>query len=77
MTVQTPPAQPSLSWRLSSSAVMGFVGGLSRTAMFVGNKVEVHGLDRFRALVDEREDPRNRRRGLITGNMFPIERRGS
>jgi len=34
--------------------------------MYGTNRPEVHGLDRFRALLDEREDPRSRKRGLIT-----------
>ena len=67
MTVQPGPSQPSLPWRASSTAMIGFVGSLSRVLMYGTNRPEIHGLDRFRVLLDERSDPRARKRGLITG----------
>lgn len=59
--------QPSLSWRIGSSITMGAIGVLSRLFMFGANKTEVHGLEDFLALLDEREDINSRKRGLITG----------
>lgn len=47
---------------------MGVCGSLSRIFMFGANKTNVHGLDRFLELIDEREDPDRRQRGLITGS---------
>lgn len=59
--------QPSLSWRIGSSITMGAIGVLSRLFMFGANKTEVHGLEDFLELLDEREDINSRKRGLITG----------
>lgn len=59
--------QPSLSWRIGSSVVMGVTGFLSRTFLLAGNRMEVNGLDKFLRLVDERRDVDERQRGLITG----------
>lgn len=59
--------QPSLSWRIRSSITMGAIGVLSRLFMFGANKTEVYGLQKFLELLDEREDIKCRRRGLITG----------
>ena len=69
--------QPSLSWRIGSSITMGVIGVLSRLFMFGANKTEVHGLESFLELLDEREDINSRKRGLITGervrsSIFPI-----
>lgn len=59
--------QPSLSWRVGSSIVMGMTGFISRTFLLAGNRLEANGLDKFLELVDERRDVDERQRGLITG----------
>lgn len=58
---------PSLSWRFGSSTVMGLMGCLTRAFMQIANKQDSHGLDGFLELVDRREGPEKRQRGLITG----------
>lgn len=68
-----PPAavsRPSLSMRMKSSMIMGITGLISRTFLYGFNKVEVSGLQRFIELVDSREDPEKRQRGLLTGNFY-------
>lgn len=49
---------------------MGAVGLLCRGFLFGLSKTEVHGLDRFLELLDEREKVEGRERGLITGMRF-------
>lgn len=45
---------------------MGAVGLLCKG--FLGfNSIETHGMDRFLRLLDERREPKERERGLITG----------
>lgn len=61
------PPQPSLPWRVGSATVMGLVGSISRIFMFGANRTEVHGLDQFLELLDERRDIDGRERGLLTG----------
>ena len=61
------PAAPSLPWRIGSSAVMGVVGSLTRTFMYVLNSTETHGLESFLEVLDKRKDVDDRERGLITG----------
>ncbi len=61
--------KPSLSWQIGSSITMGTIGVLSRLFMFGANRTEVHGLEKFLVLLDEREDIESRRRGLITGEQ--------
>ncbi|KAH6625717.1 hypothetical protein C7974DRAFT_396592 [Boeremia exigua] len=59
------PEAPSAPWRAASAIVMGAVGLLCKG--FLGlNKVELHGMERFLQLLDERQDPKERERGLIT-----------
>lgn len=58
---------PSLSWRLGSAALMGVMGSLTRLFMHGANTQDSNGLDRFLELVDSREDPSRRKKGLITG----------
>ncbi|KXJ97717.1 hypothetical protein Micbo1qcDRAFT_156691 [Microdochium bolleyi] len=58
--------QPSLPARLASSATITFITAVCRTYLYGLNTVEVTGLDRFLDILDEREDPATRRRGLIT-----------
>lgn len=67
---QRPPYAPPFLWRLGSAAVMGFSGVLCRSFLLAcTSKLEVHGLDRFLQLLDERGDVEGRTRGLITGML--------
>ncbi|KAI9670063.1 MAG: hypothetical protein M1817_004543 [Caeruleum heppii] len=66
MTDGAQPVAPSLPWRLSSSVVMGVTGALCRTFLHGANRTEVHGLDGFLRVLDERQDIEGRERGLIT-----------
>lgn len=60
------PEAPSAPWRAASVFTMGAVGLLCKG--FLGlNKIETHGMDRFLKLLDKRQDPKERERGLITG----------
>jgi len=63
------PLPPSLPWRIGSTAVMAFIGSLSRAFMHGANTQETHGLNAFLDLVDERADVSKRRRGLLTGTL--------
>jgi monolysocardiolipin acyltransferase len=47
---------------------MGAVGALCRGFLYGLSNTEVHGLDGFLELLDERENVERRERGLITGN---------
>lgn len=60
------PEAPSAPWRAASVFTMGAVGLLCKG--FLGlNKIETHGMERFLRLLDERREPKERERGLITG----------
>jgi monolysocardiolipin acyltransferase len=61
------PLRPSLTWRVSSMFTLGLVASLSRLYMFAFEKTDLHGLNDFLKLLDERKRPEDRRRGLITG----------
>ena len=41
--------------------------------MKAGNHSEMHGLDEFLELLDKREDPKKRERGLITGMCLRVK----
>ncbi|KAJ1337463.1 monolysocardiolipin acyltransferase [Microdochium nivale] len=58
--------RPSLAARFASAATITLVTSLCRAFLYGLNTVEVTGLDRFLAILDEREDPAQRQRGLIT-----------
>lgn len=59
------PEAPSAPWRVASIFTMGAVGLLCKG--FLGlNKIETYGMERFLRLLDERQDPKERERGLIT-----------
>lgn len=60
------PAAPSVPWRAASTLTMGAVGLLCKGFLAL-NKIEMHGMERFLRLLDERQDPGQRQRGLITG----------
>ncbi|KAK7966986.1 Bctaz1 [Apiospora aurea] len=64
--VRTPLDQPSLSWRMSSSFILGATSMLCRGFLYGLNTVETTGLDRFLELLDKRKDVDKRERGLIT-----------
>ncbi len=64
---ETPPHEPSLPWRIGSSAVIGVTGGLCRAFLYTFNKTEAPGSDRFLKVLEERNDPEKRTRGLLTG----------
>ena len=57
----------SLPWRVGSTAVMGFIGGVSRLFMTGPNSTKAYGMEKFMDMLDDREDIERRRRGLITG----------
>lgn len=62
--------QPSLSWRMSSSLVLGATSMLCRGFLYGLNTVETTGLDRFLEILDKRKDVDKRERGLITGGFL-------
>ncbi|OTA60293.1 acyltransferase [Hypoxylon sp. EC38] len=65
-TNRLPLQQPSLSWRMTSSIVMGLTATLCRGFLYGLNSVEVIGLERFLDILDKRQDVEKRQRGLIT-----------
>lgn len=67
MAAEERPYEPPFLTRAISNATIGTVGFLCRSFLYVLSRTEVHGLERFQALVDERSDPQRRERGLITG----------
>ncbi|KAK0646252.1 hypothetical protein B0T16DRAFT_413013 [Cercophora newfieldiana] len=66
MSQPPPPSNPSLPWRMASSTIMGLTGVLSRGFLRGLNTVEVTGLSRFVELLECRQDPERRKRGLLT-----------
>ncbi|KAK3953305.1 hypothetical protein QBC32DRAFT_339092 [Pseudoneurospora amorphoporcata] len=60
------PHSPNLGARIASVMIMGLTGVISRTFLYGFNDIEVKGLDRFKQLLDGREDPERRERGLLT-----------
>jgi len=67
MVPEDPPYAPNLSWRIASTATITLTGLLARTFGRVACTTEVHGLEGFLKLLDERNDVDGRQRGLITG----------
>lgn len=65
----SPPNQPSLPWRATSSFIMGVTGALSRSFLFGFSNTEVIGLGRFLEVLDGRKDVEARDRGLLTGTL--------
>lgn len=53
-----------------SNMTMWGVAGLCRAFLSTLNNAEVHGGEAFTALLDSRQDPSQRSKGLITG-MLP------
>ena len=66
MSGETPPARPSRPWQMGSALTMSTVGAISRGFLYGLNTTEVHGLDRFLGLLDQRADVGARQRGLVT-----------
>jgi len=66
------PDRPSLAWRLASITTLAGIGHLCKSFLFTFNRVEVHGLDGFLELLDEREDVQARKKGLITSELPTI-----
>ena len=67
MPAEERPYQPSLPWRMVSALEFGASGFISRCFLYGFNNTQVHGLDRFLAILDSRKDEKERTRGLITG----------
>jgi len=70
MAADDQPYEPPLLQRVVSNTTIGLVGFLCRTFLYGLSRTEVHGLENFIELVDERRDPARRERGLITGSHF-------
>ena len=73
MRPEEQPEAPSGPWRAASVFTMGAVGLLCKGFLTGLSKVETHGMEGFLKLLDEREDPASRERGLITG--MPLQSR--
>jgi monolysocardiolipin acyltransferase len=63
---------PPLTWRIASTTTVAFIGILAKTFLSLANRTTVHGLDGFTKLLDEREDPYKRERGLITSKYAQL-----
>jgi len=72
MEAEERPYEPPMLTRAISSLTLGGVGFLCRSFLFALSRTEVHGLDNFLELLDERKDPKKRERGLITGMLWPL-----
>jgi monolysocardiolipin acyltransferase len=70
MRPEDQPEAPSGPWRAASIFTMGAVGLLCKGFLNGLSKVETHGMDEFLKLLDQREDPAKRERGLITGTHW-------
>lgn len=64
---QYPQRRPNGLWRGASAMVMGLTCSISKGFLNGFNSLEVVGLDNFVKLLEERADPYERQRGLITG----------
>lgn len=64
---QYPQRRPNGLWRGASAMVMGLTCSISKGFLNGFNSLEVIGLDNFVKLLEERADPYERQRGLITG----------
>ncbi|KIW02355.1 uncharacterized protein PV09_06177 [Verruconis gallopava] len=65
-TVEDKLTCPSLRWRAGSTATLWFTGSLAKLFLKLGARTEVHGLDEFVKLLDERMDIEKRTSGLLT-----------
>lgn len=64
---QYPQQRPNGLWRGASAMTMGFTGTTSKLFLNAFNSVETVGMDKFLKLVESRNNPYERQRGLITG----------
>jgi len=64
--------EPSLAWRIKSAVIMGVTGIVSRFFLFGLNRMEVTGLPGFLDVLQRRQDPDKRQRGLLTGAHGPL-----
>lgn len=69
---QYPQRRPNGLWRGSSAMTLGLTTTASKVFLNAFNSLETIGLDNFLKLVEERNDPFERQRGLITGSKDPI-----
>jgi hypothetical protein len=68
-----PPSPPSLTWRTASTATIAFMGLACKGFLSIATKkTEVHGLDGFVKVLEEREDVAKRERGLLTGETCSV-----
>lgn len=58
---------PSLPWRVWNNTTMWGVAGLCRAFLSCLSSAEIHGGEAFTELLDSRQDPSQRSKGLITG----------
>lgn len=58
---------PSLPWQATSATTIFGVAALCRSFLYMCSRPEVHGLDSFLEVLDSRQDPSQRTRGLLTG----------
>jgi monolysocardiolipin acyltransferase len=61
---------PSLQWRAVSALTIALTGMASKAFLGLACTKEVHGLDGFAKLLDERKDVDGRERGLLTGISY-------
>lgn len=61
---------PSVPWRLLSQTTLIGVGALCRGFLFGLSNPEINGLDSFLGFLEERKDPTQRSRGLLTGGQL-------
>ncbi|KAF2481247.1 hypothetical protein BDY17DRAFT_317926 [Neohortaea acidophila] len=66
MAAQERPYEPPLPSRIASTLVIGGVGFLSRSFLYLFSNTETRGLDGFLRFLDKRRDEAERQRGLIT-----------
>lgn len=69
MSEEPLPDRPSLPWRIGSTFIIGATGFLCRTFLLGFSKVQVHGWEGFKQILDERQDVAGRTKGLITGML--------
>lgn len=61
---------PSVPWRLLSSTTMLGVGALCRAFLLGVSRPEINGLDSFLEILESRQDPSQRSKGLLTGRWY-------
>ena len=67
MVLEDVPYAPGLGWRAASTATIAFTGFLAKAFARIACSTEVHGLESFVRLLNDRENVKERDRGLITG----------